>query len=571
MQDKSRPLHVILAAVLTALCLNAFMCEAEAQDVQYAQIGWWQIIYRETGTQAGCQAEARFHDQTDIALALVQEGNNKSWYVFVSNPKWNSWISRSAQHTVVVAAINPNKIWRGPWAVVNKALVLNASVDFVNSIADAEQLAILDERGRLLTALLDMKDSEAAIKAVVNCVRQYPPPVASTQPETQTPPEEPSTASSGTAFFVAPNLLVTANHVVTGCGNDIQVRFPDRRPYAATIAGQDNTNDLALLSTEMASSSAASLRLRPKLGEQVATFGFPYSFVLSSGGNFTLGNVTALSGMKDDSRFIQVSTPIQPGNSGGPLLDMSGNVLGVVESQLNAIGMMQFNSSVPQNINFAVQAGVVENFLFAKAVTPKIDSSESFHAMSPSDVADLAKKFTVRVYCEAAPPASSQVTPHPQEPTTTATQRAKAFVLSLEAKWSRPNAEALEGLEDLYDDEVRYYGKMTKRDDVIKEKRAFARKFPQRSYRPREPISVSCSDRICRVSGELDFRSVDPVAKIISEGVASFEYQLIPSGSGFTISLENGAVLSRSRTPLTAMSKGDASLVSEATMWQRPR
>ena len=102
-------------------------------------------------------------------------------------------------------------------------------------------------------------------------------------------------------------------------------------------------------------------------------------------------------------------------------------------------------------------------------------------------------------------------------------------MLALEAKWSSPNESALAGLEVLYDDEVMYFGKKSSRDEVVKEKRAFARKFPEREYRPKEPISVLCSDRICTVSGLLDFRSVDPVARIVSEGVASFEYRLIMS------------------------------------------
>jgi hypothetical protein len=80
-------------------------------------------------------------------------------------------------------------------------------------------------------------------------------------------------------------------------------------------------------------------------------------------------------------------------------------------------------------------------------------------------------------------------------------------VLALEAKWSSPNESALAGLEVLYDDEVMYFGKKSSRDEVVKEKRAFARKFPEREYRPKEPISVLCSDRICTVSGLLDFRS----------------------------------------------------------------
>lgn len=99
--------------------------------------------------------------------------------------------------------------------------------------------------------------------------------------------------------------------------------------------------------------SVVTFRFRPRLGESVASYGFPYAGLLSSSGNFTLGNVTSLSGMNDDSRFIQISTPVQPGNSGGPLLDMSGSVIGVVEGGLNAIAMMQAGGNVPQNVNFA--------------------------------------------------------------------------------------------------------------------------------------------------------------------------------------------------------------------------
>jgi S1-C subfamily serine protease len=243
-----------------------------------------------------------------------------------------------------------------------------------------------------------MKDSAAAIRAVVNCLREHPPqgkpgPQAknSTQSETEL---------SGTGFFVAPNLLVTNNHVVKGCKTPIQVRYPERSSYKASISSQDNTNDLATLSTEMPSASVAAFRFAPRLGEGVASYGFPYSGVLSSSGNFTLGNVTSLSGMNDDTRFLQVSTPIQPGNSGGPLLDMSGNVIGVVVAQLNAISMMQAGS-IPQNVNFAIQAPIVMNFLSVKGVTPKLAAANTGgKTLSTSDTADIAKGFTVQVYCQ---------------------------------------------------------------------------------------------------------------------------------------------------------------------------
>jgi hypothetical protein len=308
----------------------------------------------------------------------------------------------------------------------------------------------------------------------------------------------------------------------------------------------------------MSSQSTASFRYRPRLGEAVATYGFPYSSLLSSSGNFTLGNVTSLSGIKDDSRFIQISTPVQPGNSGGPLLDAFGNVVGIVVGQLSAVTMMEVLGSVPQNVNFAIQAPIVVNFLSTRDTTPKMDSNETHRELPWSDVADLAKKFTVQVYCEsgsartidAAPVATPSAPPSSKNVAPALEKQAKEFVIALEAKWSRPNDEAIAELDTIYDDEVMYFGKRTNRDEVIKEKRAFARKFPEREYRPREPISVSCSERNCTVRGLLDFRSVDPAAKIVSEGVATFEYQLTMSEGSVRITLEAGEVLKRNKTPL---------------------
>ncbi|MFV3492931.1 trypsin-like peptidase domain-containing protein, partial [Mycobacterium tuberculosis] len=93
-------------------------------------------------------------------------------------------------------------------------------------------------------------------------------------------------------------------------------------------------NDLAVL--KVAGPAERSLPLRPsiRLGEGIAAFGFPHSDLLATTGNFTLGNVTALAGLRDDSRYLQISAPVQSGNSGGPLLDGSGNVVGVVTAKL---------------------------------------------------------------------------------------------------------------------------------------------------------------------------------------------------------------------------------------------
>jgi serine protease Do len=99
----------------------------------------------------------------------------------------------------------------------------------------------------------------------------------------------------------------------------------------------DAANDLALIKIEMHPTVFASLRSGIRLREGVAAFGFPLAGLLATSGNFTLGNVTAVAGLGDDTRILQISASVQPGNSGGPLLDYSGNVVGVVEGKLNAI------------------------------------------------------------------------------------------------------------------------------------------------------------------------------------------------------------------------------------------
>ncbi len=154
--------------------------------------------------------------------------------------------------------------------------------------------------------------------------------------------------------------------------------------------------------------AVASFRFGPRVGEAVATYGFPLSGLLSSSGNFTLGNVTSLAGLNDDTRVLQTSTPTQPGNSGGPLLDMSGNVIGVMEFQLNALLMMKVTSDIPQNVNFAIQTPMVINFLAIKGVSPTL-AEKGRKNLDPADVADLAKAFTVQVACQSVDPSPGPV------------------------------------------------------------------------------------------------------------------------------------------------------------------
>jgi S1-C subfamily serine protease len=373
-------------------------------DTTYATIGWWSFMHRRTGNLDGCMASSRFTDGTLFEMALIQSGRDqKGWAFFISNPKWNAWISEKTEYTLRFVSTKP--WWGKVYADKNYVLSANdVSDDFIDTIADADSLTILNERSHRLTGL-DMKDSEAAIKAVVRCVQENPyvptPPTPAPEPEMIT--------LSGTAFFVAPNRLVTNSHVVKDCRRLIHIRYPDQAPSSAFVDAQDPANDLALLHTDMSSMALASFRLNPRLGEPVASYGFPYSGILSSSGSFTLGNVSSLAGIRDDTRFLQMTAPIQPGNSGGPLLDMSGKVLGVVVSRL----MIQGGDSTPQNVNFAIQASMVTNFLSIKEISPKVSDLAEKRELAPSDVADIAKKFAVQIFCQGVGRVSSRSTNNP--------------------------------------------------------------------------------------------------------------------------------------------------------------
>jgi S1-C subfamily serine protease len=365
----------------SALLLSGFvLCNFGAQAD--SKIGEWSVAYLEVGSLNGCRATRQFPDQTIFQMVQIQSGTNKAWVIFISNPKWNAWIgNRKEVRLSLVTDWPTTKPWPYTFSISGDSKILSTtdvSVEFMNSVADASKVEITDDNTVWTT--VDMKDSAAAIRAIVNCVSEHPP--------------EPETTLSGTGFFVAPNRVVTNNHVVSGCTKAIQVRSPDGRSFTATISGQDATNDLVLLHTNMDNLSTAAFHPRPRVGDQVATYGFPKSGLLSSSGNCTLGHVTSMTGMRDDNRFLQMSTPVQPGNSGGALLDMSGSVVGVVVAQL----------SVLQNVNFAIQPFMVINFLEVKDVTPKFDTSSIGAQRPPAEVCDIAKKFTIQVYCQGISP-----------------------------------------------------------------------------------------------------------------------------------------------------------------------
>jgi S1-C subfamily serine protease len=225
-----------------------------------------------------------------------------------------------------------------------------------------------------------------------------PGPATLPTPAAKEGPKEKGT-SSGTGFFVSQEGHILTNaHVVEGC-SAIHVRVDGGDVAEGRVLTQDKANDLALLRTNLKPTKVAAFRIGIRLGEAVAAFGYPLNTLLSSSGNFTLGNVTALSGLRDDSRYLQVSAPVQPGNSGGPLLDQNGNVVGVVSAKLNALNVMvATNGDIPQNVNFAIKGTLVASFLESNRVP--LEQGTATRALSSADLADQSKLISVFIKCE---------------------------------------------------------------------------------------------------------------------------------------------------------------------------
>lgn len=224
-------------------------------------------------------------------------------------------------------------------------------------------------------------------------------PQAAHVPSPAAPPTpKKATISAGSGFFVSKaGHILTNAHVVEGCSS-VTIKADGQTSGTGSVFARDAQNDLALI--KIANSPATTLPVRSgaRLGEGVAAFGFPHSDMLATSGNFTLGNVTALAGLGNDTRFLQVSAPVQSGNSGGPLLDNHGNLIGIVTSKLNAAKVMASSGDLPQNVNFAVRSSLAMGFLDANGVSYEIGTNSS-PKLEPADLADRAKQASVFVVC----------------------------------------------------------------------------------------------------------------------------------------------------------------------------
>src|SRR5262249_21876036 len=154
-----------------------------------------------------------------------------------------------------------------------------------------------------------------------------------------------------------------------------------------------------LITTGIQGVEFAELRIDPVfLGESVWVYGFPLQGILSKP-NFTNGMVAATSGMNDDVSQLQITAPVQPGNSGSPLVDKFGNVVGVVVSKFNAGLYNERYGDIPQNINFAIKASIAMSFMSTNGIEPTVAHKGTL--LDPVLIANNAQSYTIKIRCES--------------------------------------------------------------------------------------------------------------------------------------------------------------------------
>jgi S1-C subfamily serine protease/TPR repeat protein len=225
---------------------------------------------------------------------------------------------------------------------------------------------------------------------------------------------KPVKLTSGSGFVVTElGHVVTNSHVVDSC-RSVSLRREKTSDIPAIVAYIDKRNDIALLlpekrpetsddETKLGISVVPRDQLNPvrtsdvRLGEAVMVAGYPYGDFVSTGLKVTSGIVSATKGLGDNSGQFQLDAAIQPGNSGGPIFDRQGNIVGIVVSQLNKLKMAQASGSLPENTNFGIKAGTIRTFLEANGVPVRRSDLSGYQ--STEALAQIATKQTVMVQC----------------------------------------------------------------------------------------------------------------------------------------------------------------------------
>ena len=185
---------------------------------------------------------------------------------------------------------------------------------------------------------------------------------------------------------------MTNYHVIEGC-DYLTINYQEK----ISILKLDEVNDLAILKSNKKNSSFLTLSNDVAIGEAIYVGGFPHNLELGNF-NFTVGNVSSLSGISRNFSEFQFTAPIQPGNSGGPILNNKGGVVGITVSSLDDVYFLTESGTVPQNANFGIKVSILKEIM--REIDLSFAAGDKFWFWGSSkDLADLSKRSSVLINC----------------------------------------------------------------------------------------------------------------------------------------------------------------------------
>jgi S1-C subfamily serine protease len=365
-----------------------------------------------TGAFANCVAVNEYRNGTALIITQYADG---SWFIGFVNDTWNGAKGDTFSVSLKFDGGSPAQLFAKVAAPHSVVAVLPSAV--LQSIRKS-QLMAAQIYGQ--TTQFPLPDIDRVIAAVRNCVTKAktsgvaaagdfsePAPAQSNsglkQGTDTSPTSKPAQPvhQTGTGFVISSSgHVVTNNHVIDGCVGDIHGSLSGEGEVALRVVATDELNDLALVKVAKSFSDVARIRATAiHSGDTVIAIGYPFYGLLTSDFTVTTGIVSSLSGLLNDTRYLQISAAVQSGNSGGPLLDTSGNVVGVVAAKLNALKVARATGDLPENINFAIKTGVLRDFLDNSAVT--YQTADSVQERKTADIAAKARGYTMLISCSA--------------------------------------------------------------------------------------------------------------------------------------------------------------------------
>ncbi len=401
---------VVFLGVAFALSLSA--SEARGPYGSITVGNWKGGAYTDdkSGAFSNCAAVATY--QNGI-IFLVSVGQDYSWTLGFAHESWK--LTPGAGFPLALT-------FDGQAAINVQGLPIGANLVKVSMPANSALIGQF-RKAKVMTAFaqgqliqLNLTQTGQLLPSLANCVATIkkngignagefavalPKPAAASA---EAPPSKPAKAmiQSGTGFAIsAAGHVVTNAHVVRGCVGDIEGNLGGEAPVKLRLVSSDPVNDLALLQAPNPFKEIATIRDRPvHSGDSVVAIGYPFHGMLTSDFTVTTGIVSSLGGLRNDTRFLQISAAVQPGNSGGPLLDTDGQIVGVVTSKLDWLRVAKATGDLPENINFAIKTGMLRDFLDNSAIAYQT-AAETKGDLKTTDIAKNARGYTLLISCTA--------------------------------------------------------------------------------------------------------------------------------------------------------------------------